>query len=262
MFMRIWRAIIGGLVVFTLTLSAWAQECEAWVDVCFGVDWKTATVSDIVQLDVNARDEISGDTPLDWAVSRNKDPMVIKALLKAGADVNARSDYDNTPLYGAAIFNNRAVIEVLLKAGADFHAQNKGGSTPLYGAAWANEDPAVIEVLLKAGADIHVQNKDGDTPLHGAAKSNENPAVLEALLEAGADGVNAQNKDGSTPLHKAVGKKGTGNINPTVVELLLGAGANPNIKDNSGKTPIDYIGANHRHINTSAYQALINNKAV
>ena len=41
-----------------------------------------------------------------------------------------------------------------------------------------------------------------NTPLHCAAYGNENPEVLTILIEAGAD-VNVKNVDGETPLDRA-----------------------------------------------------------
>ena len=65
-------------------------------------------------------------------------------------------------------------------------------------------------------------------PLHVAVRSTESPAVIEALLNGGAD-PNIRDESGSTPLYYA--------SNPTVIEALLNGGADPNVRDGSGKTP-------------------------
>ncbi len=55
-----------------------------------------------------------------FAAENNQNPEVIKVLLEAGADVNARTAADKTPLMFAAENNqNPEVIKVLLDAGAD-----------------------------------------------------------------------------------------------------------------------------------------------
>ena len=56
------------------------------------------------------------------------------ALLAAGADVMARAENGETPLYGAADARNLAAVEVLLAAGADPMARGGPGWTPLHNA--------------------------------------------------------------------------------------------------------------------------------
>jgi ankyrin repeat protein len=57
------------------------------------------------------------------------------------------------------------------------------------------------------------------------------------LLEHGAD-PNVQDKDGWTPLHRAVIK-----CHVDVARVLLDYGADPTIRDNEGRTPLD-VGSN------------------
>lgn len=102
----------------------------------------------------------------------------IRAAIDAGAEVNARSDSNNTPLLVAAGFNpNPEVITTLLKASIDLMAQEEtnGGMTALIAAASNNQNPEVTAILLKAGADVNAQNKDGLTALMWAGQFNENP---------------------------------------------------------------------------------------
>jgi ankyrin repeat protein len=56
-----------------------------------------------------------------------------KALLEAGADVDAVNEYGNTPLF-VAVFNCRGdgrLINLLREHGADPHAANASGHTPV-----------------------------------------------------------------------------------------------------------------------------------
>jgi ankyrin repeat protein len=133
--------------------------------------------------------------------SFNANPEVIKALLKAGANVNQQEKDGKTPLICAARDENPEVITVLLKAGADVNARSPeqgmpdkevGGVTPLMAAAGFNLDASVVTMLLKSGAEAEARDTTGSTALMYAARSNFNPMVTAVLLKAGA---NAKTKD-------------------------------------------------------------------
>lgn len=103
----------------------------------------------------------------------NSNPAVIKALIKAQADVSARDQIGWTPLMFAAN-SDLAVIEALIKAKANVNARNKDGGTPLMLAAMLNSNPAVIETLVKASADINARDKAGKTAFDYA---EDNPKI-------------------------------------------------------------------------------------
>ena len=63
-------------------------------------------------------------------------------LLKAGAEVNAKSDHGGTPLHVAALGGHAVVVTVLLKAGAEVEAKHRGGWSPLHAAA-SNSERAI-----------------------------------------------------------------------------------------------------------------------
>ena len=80
-----------------------------------------------------------GSTPLHLAAT-NPDVSALKALLAAGADVNARDVDGNTPLHMAAYTNRTENAKVLLEAGADVNAETTGGRTPISVARKARAD--------------------------------------------------------------------------------------------------------------------------
>ena len=164
--------------------------------------------------------EGGGMTPLHIAVDDGADgaePAAMEALLAAGADVNARTDFDTRPLHMVKLHRaKKEVAEMLLAAGADVNARAAAGSTPLHSALTptprrtgetisSNNNLALVEVLLAAGADVNARDEAGNTPLHRAAADNENPTLIEALLAAGAD-VTERTDDGRTPLDLATGR--------------------------------------------------------
>lgn len=97
---------------------------------------------------------------------------VARALLDAGADVNARSTnpFSVLPLHSAVAGSHDDVVAVLVEAGADVNATQRHGFTPLHGAAQNGADPTV-DRLLAAGADPTARNDDGRTAADLAAEA-------------------------------------------------------------------------------------------
>ncbi len=141
-------------------------------------------------------------------------------------DVNARGDYEGTPLMLASAFNsNPKVIQLLLDRGADVDAQNRGGDTSLvltvkHGSTRYNQYDIrdILQHLIAAGADVNKELKDGITPLMIASKYA--PKVIQFFIDNGAD-VNAKDRKGRTALTWAT----LTNQNRAVIQLLVDNGA-------------------------------------
>ena len=183
-------------------------------------------------------------------------PDVIQALVRLGADPNAKDKDGWTALMFAARDNsNPEVIVALVKAGADPNARNGDGMTALMFAAGKNSNPEVITTLVKADADPNARNENGDTALMLAAGINSNPEVIAALVKAGAD-PNARDKDGWTALMRAA----RDNSNPEVIAALVKAGADPEEQNSEGCRAIDYAVKNSDLRGTAAF-ALLKSKS-
>ena len=233
------RCLVGlsaGILVVASLGAQPAPSCDEWNTDGFFV---TATVEDVTGClnagaDVAARDD-EGQTPLYRAAAYNENPAVVEALLAAGADPAVRYELMGyTPLHAAASYReNPAVVEALLAAGANLEARSNGGDTPLNSAISFSDyvdTLPMIETLLAAGADANTRDDWGDTPLHNPGGS---PAVVQALLMAGAS-LEARDEDGNTPLHART-------WNPAVVEVLLAAGSDVHARDVLGNTPLHEI---------------------
>ena len=182
-----------------------------------------------------------GGTPLHEAAYRAY-ATIAATLIAAGADVNAKDDFDDTPLH--SFTGDAAVISLLLSAGADVNVKNNGGETPLHRVILnlnrAPEDVNVfaVSLLLLAGADVNAKDIGGGTPLHLAVYRNRT-SVVSLLVSAGAD-VNAKDNGDETPLHNAAIQG-----HASLVSVLLSAGADVNVKDYSGETPLHYAARRH-----------------
>jgi hypothetical protein len=134
---------------------------------------------------------------------------IVRALVEAGAEVNARSFIGYTPLFQATEWGYTATAVYLLNHGADPNIVTCGNDTPCSDAAVSGRTDLLKE-LLNRGADPNIPNCIGDTPLHLAALRSGSPQQIAA------------------------------------VQLLLKFHANPKLKNRDGLTPLDIAKQNNR----------------
>lgn len=108
---------------------------------------------------------------------------LMRRLIAAGADVNAREDNGETALGAAARGGHDAAIIFLCKRGAEVDAPRRDGVTALAIAA-QNRRAGAVRLLLDYGADAEMGAAQGlavYTPLHRAA-DNDDAATVKTLL--------------------------------------------------------------------------------
>ena len=133
--------------------------------------------------DVNKRQPKRGLTALHFAAYNDR-PVTLKALIEAGADVNAQSIEGITSLSFAAEKNHPMIVMELIKAGADVNLARHDGVTPLH-LAVQNGHEGCAAMLIQAGADIHRRTETGGTPI-GIAIVNEHEKIAKLLRQLGA----------------------------------------------------------------------------
>ena len=200
------------------------------------------------------------------AIERN--PDIVKRTLDNGANANTLAvpngyDFDfrlRTPLmhgifipllleeYGV-IYQPQVRLQVtshLLRNGADVNGTDQDGKTALHYAMsgarintemFEIEQAQLLDTLFKYKANPNIVDNLGNTPLYYAVRFSNGTHLMELnrLLKGGAN-PNIQNLEGRTPLMLACQLDG-GN---EVIVALLNAGADPSLRDYSGKTAIDY----------------------
>jgi len=139
--------------------------------------------------DPNARDA-QGRTPLTLALQVESDRAIAALLAAPGIDVNGPNGHDETPLMIAALKGRLDLVKQLYKRRAHI---NRAGWTPLHYAA-SGPDKGVSAWLIQQGADINARAPNGTTALMMAAKYGPFDLAPE-LVKLGADTA-ARNEQG------------------------------------------------------------------
>jgi ankyrin repeat protein len=156
-----------------------------------------------------------------------KKPEIMKALFTAGLD---RKSQEAVDAFGAASYLGHIdLVRTMLDFGIDPNVRiTKGGDTALMGAAYhANQE--VVLLLIERGADCKATNDAGVNALMVAA---DNSQIVLYLLESGGE-IDSRDSDGETAVHFAVK-----NLQIEKLGTLLKRGADPNITDRNGNTPL------------------------
>ncbi|GBL79808.1 Putative ankyrin repeat protein RF_0381 [Araneus ventricosus] len=146
----------------------------------------------------------------------------------------------------STVFGFRAELEQIL----DFlnYKENPNltdffGTTLLHFAVVDHHDNFdIVEKLIKAGADVNAQNNCKQTPLH-LAVLRHNLKVIDTLIAYDAD-INITELKGNTALHFAIDllwsrrRQNQQETRSWIVKKLLNCGADPNISNANGETPL------------------------
>jgi ankyrin repeat protein len=208
-----------------------------------------------------------GHTALMVAAERGH-RAIVTILLNAGADPNLLSDDDGlgsgmTALMLAAssffASNRHQVVKLLINGGADVNQRGAAGKTAIMSAALAGAGYVdCVETLIAAGADLDLLDDRGHTVLTSVAAA-ENYPMFNLLMQAGASTVGlesiqlihaasagnidrvkallAANVNLDLDRGAAIGNAAAAG-HTQIVELLIQAGANVNLRDKLGFTPI------------------------
>ena len=180
----------------------------------------------------------AADQALLTAASRDN-AAGVKAALEAGAAIEARDNHGQTALLFAVQRGNLALARDLIQIGADINAAAMNHDTPwlLAGALGRTE---MLAAMLDTGkVDYSKRNRYGGNALIPACERGHVDTV-RLLLERSKIDVNHINNLGWTALLEAVILSDGGPRHIEIVRMLLAAGADPNIADNDGITPLQH----------------------
>ena len=109
---------------------------------------------------------------------------IVRALIHANADVNARNTRVQTSLMLAVMDQNLPMVELLLTApGIDVNIPDESGWTPVIQAIEDNS-PTIVRALVNAGADVHIpRNQPNLTAFQRSIwKYYQHPDIVIAML--------------------------------------------------------------------------------
>ncbi|CAI7643775.1 unnamed protein product [Penicillium pancosmium] len=228
-----------------------------------------------VNFQCNGKGLLHKCTDLTWQVFNAY--SVIKLLCEHGVDPNIRDKNGHSCLFKAVTIDwadnwsfrqSLEIAKLLVNTDdprADLESKDQSGRTALHCAVisavalvkapeMSNECEAMIRLLLDRGAGISNRDNTGKAPLFYAAQLSH-VALVQMFLSSGA-GADDKDSVGRTPLSYAVGfdpqnLQGIHDEHSTqfsiqwppaslnqVVEILLLNGADPNVRDHEGMTPL------------------------
>ena len=175
--------------------------------------------------------------------AKEGDLDAVRAYLALGMPVDVRDpNSQSTALLRATEGNHSDLIRFLVSAGADLEARDKDDDTALMTAVnWGN--PEALRALIELGADLDALSRKNGTPLVAAIESNR-LKLAQMLLQAGANPDKSYGEGAYTALFNAVADD-----KAEFVSALIAAGANVNTRHGQHRRPLLVLAATKDHTN-------------
>ncbi|HEX5942846.1 MAG TPA: ankyrin repeat domain-containing protein, partial [Anaerolineales bacterium] len=159
----------------------------------------------------------------------------VEQLLGLGANVEVQDENGRTALIAAAYENNLPIANLLIQAGADVNKQDNTQQSA-YLIATSEGFLELLKVTLQAGADVYSKDSYNGTGLIRAADRGH-VEIIQELLKTDIE-IDHINNLGWTALLEAIILGDGGARHTEVVRLLVEAGADVNLADFNGITPL------------------------
>jgi ankyrin repeat protein len=170
------------------------------------------------------------------AAAARGDAGTIRTLIAAGERPDSRDSRGRTPLHVAAHAGHHEAMRLLVASGADPNALEAERYDIVTIAAVAGDLPTLRLALALGGSARNVTSRYDGTALIAAAHLGH-AEVVRTLIRAGAP-LDHVNNLGWTALIEAIILGDGGARHTATIQALIEAGANPNLPDRNGRTPV------------------------
>jgi uncharacterized protein len=170
--------------------------------------------------------------------TEHADKEAVLALLQQGADINVRDAQGRTPVMIATYQHNTDMVKALLEAGADVNIRDNDKANPLLHSAamgWLD----ILQIAIDAHADTTLTNRHGGISIIPASERGH-VEIVRALLTRTNINVNHINNYGWTALLEAIILSNGDKAHQQIVQLLVDHGADVNLADRDGVTPLQH----------------------
>ena len=166
------------------------------------------------------------------------DTRLVADLLERGAHVDERDASGRTAVTAAVYAGSAPTVRVLVDAGANVNLQDDSRANAFL-ALGETGNVSVLDEVLRGDPDVALTNRFGGTALIPAAHRGHVEMVGALLARTEVD-VDHVNDPGWTALLEAVILGDGGSAHTEIVRMLLEAGADPDIADRDGVTPLEH----------------------
>jgi hypothetical protein len=212
--MKILLRTVCGIISFCI-IAAWPLEIRAQVP--------------------PSADDVSNYTAI-FAASARGDAKLIEALVAKGEGVDVRDAYGRTPLHVAAYKGHHEAMRALVRAGANPNALENDRYDIVTIAAVTNDIPTLKAALVLGASAKNITSRYDGTALIAAAHLGH-AEVVKILIHAGAP-LDHINNLGWTAVIESIILGDGGPRHTETLRALVEAGANVNLPDRRGQTPL------------------------
>ncbi|GAU98765.1 hypothetical protein RvY_09868 [Ramazzottius varieornatus] len=186
--------------------------------------------------EVHLQTKLTYETPLMYAARAGNNPAlkdIFTALPPAKIQyaLGRQSKIGWTAVHAATDMGLHETVKLLLKNNARIDVFDDQGKAALHIAA-ENGFVEILDLLLRSKAFVNSKTRSGFSALHLATMKGHTE-MIHLLVEKHHAAVDVMSMLRQTPLHLAAKYK-----QPAIFQLLLQLGADPNIQDQNGQTPL------------------------